>query len=218
MHVLSNSRGLRILLPLGAVLAFAVAMLINAIMRPQAAPPSEPPLPVGLRPAAPVASTAPQPSPAPRRALETTSRAHATTAQEPATAQEPPVEYRLNEEARSEGGRRLLATLMDDPWIRMDPDQRSRFLAAWHRAAVAYNAEMNRAFAVDAQLAGRPEAERAAARDAIEEEARRTLGTRLAEELAVFLSPEQMRQLRGRVAFDSVLGAFFRSDAIAEVR
>jgi hypothetical protein len=97
---------------------------------------------------------------------------------------------------------------MDDPWIRMDPDQRSKFLAAWHRAVVAYNAEMARALELEDHQAVTRIEERAAAR----------IGEALATELATFLSPEQMRQLRGRVAFRSIMMALWRTHAIAEIR
>jgi hypothetical protein len=137
-----------------------------------------------------------------------------------ASVPEKPVEYRLNDEARSVSARRLLETLMNDPWIRMDPDQRSRFLRAVVHAQRAFDAEMDRAFEVDDALGARgaTNTERHEAVTAIEIAAAERIGARLAEELATFLAPEQMRQLQGRISFRDFMLGFFRSDAIGEVR
>jgi hypothetical protein len=128
----------------------------------------------------------------------------------PASAQEPGevVEYRLVDDGER-GVSTLLTALMDDPWIRMNPDQRSQFLGAMLRAQRAYEAELYRAF---------EELDDNAAIAALERDAAARSGERLAEELATFLSSQQMAQLRGRISFRDVMRGFFRAHAIAEVR
>jgi hypothetical protein len=210
MHVLNNPRALMVLIPLGCVAAFGVSILVGlatgdgqADRTPSAARPAPAPVPAAARPALP----APAPVPAAPPAA-------AAPAPEPVTEV---AEYRLAEDG-DPGVRRLLQALLDDPWIRMDPDQRSRFLGAMQRAQRRFDAEMERVFDRDARLAHLPSEERSQELIDGEERAAARIGEELAAELATFLSPEQMRQMRGRVQFRSIMRGFWNTRAIAEVR
>jgi hypothetical protein len=211
MHILTTPRTLQIAIPGAVALVFAVLLLSGVLTGPRPDLQSH-------RATLPVPQTLETPRPsAPTRQSSRSALAPAAPAQE---VVEPPVEYRLNEQGASADVRRLLTELMDDPWIRMDPDQRSQFLGAVLRAQREYDAEMNRAFDLDDELTvrGASSAERSDAVTRIQRATSARLGERLAEELAMFLTPEQMRQLRGRISFRDFMLAFLRTDAITEVR
>jgi hypothetical protein len=110
--------------------------------------------------------------------------------------------YSINRDAKS--GARLLQVLLDDPYLRMDPDQRSLFLGAVLRAQRRYEVEMDRIFDLNDDTQITP----------LELEAGQRIGAQLRQELATFLSPQQMRILGGLVGLDTFILSFFHSDAI----
>jgi hypothetical protein len=210
MHVLSTKH-LRILVPLGVVLALVVLVLVSLQAGLRSRPSAGQPIPAPPRSApATVASPAPRfvpppPGPAPRPATSSV-----------APPREEPVEYRLDEESERPA-RRLLGQLLDDPYIRMDPDQRSHFLGAVLHAQREFEAEMERIFDQDSGRGGDDYDRRYQIMAEAEDAAAAQIGERLAEELATFLSPQQMTQLRGRIGFRDFVKAFWRTDVIAEV-
>jgi hypothetical protein len=87
----------------------------------------------------------------------------------------------------------------------MSEAQRSRFLGAVLHAQRAYESEVvENVFAIeDIRLM-----------NLADDRVARQIGERLAAEVAEFLSPEQMAQLRGRISFPDFVKIFFQADAI----
>jgi hypothetical protein len=165
--------------------------LVDHLVPPRPALPASPePIPRAATPA-PIVPSVPRAAahtPAPRAAK-------ATTPEEEPT-------YSLNEDARF--GAKMLRLLLDDPYLRMDPDQRSKFLGAVLRAQRAFEAEMESIFEIhDTWEMNRAELA-----------AGKRVGQALRQELATFLSPQQMAILGGLTSLDTFILSFFQSDAI----